>query len=243
MREIRLHVDEPLRVGADVTLDARAAAHATRVLRLRPGDRVTLFNGDGNDYAARLLDADRAAARASIESAAPVANEPPAPLMLAQCIARGDKMDLIVQKATELGATRIVPLLGTRSEVRLDAARAAKRLEHWRAVAASACEQCGRARLPQVEPLQPLARWCGELDGPGLRLALVPGAPLRLRTLGPQPGGAVFVVGPEGGLAPADLDALHAAGFADLGLGPRVLRTETAGPTMLAAWQAIHGDF
>jgi 16S rRNA (uracil1498-N3)-methyltransferase len=171
-------------------------------------------------------------------------NESPLQLTLAQGVARGEKMDLIVQKATELGVVRIVPLLTERSEVKLDAARAEKRLAHWRAVAASACEQSGRARLPEIAPTQPLASWLAGLAGDhsSLRLALLPEAARSSRDLRFAAAGVLLVVGPEGGLGERDIEALTTAGFDGLRLGPRILRTETAGLAALAALQALHGD-
>jgi 16S rRNA (uracil1498-N3)-methyltransferase len=178
-----------------------------------------------------------------VESKQALRNESPLPLTLAQGMARGEKMDLIVQKATELGVARIVPLLTERSEVKLDPARAEKRLAHWRAVVASACEQSGRARLPEIMPALPLSTWLDGLVADGaLRLALLPEATRASRELRFSEAGGVLVVGPEGGLGERDIAALMAAGFEGLRLGPRILRTETAGLAALAALQALHGD-
>lgn len=244
MRTIRTYVDLPLAAGTELDLPAAAAEHIVRVLRLAVGDVVTLFNGDGNDYAATLLDAGRAGARVRVTTAHVNTCESPLALTLAQGIARGDKMDLVVQKATELGVARVVPLATERSEVRLDAARAAKRHAHWRAVAASAGEQCGRSRVPEILPLTPIDAWLAALaDDGALRLALLPVATRSLRECQPSAAGTVLVIGPEGGLGPRDVEALDAAGFIGLRLGPRILRTETAGIAALAALQALHGDF
>lgn len=243
MRQIRLHVDMPLETDSELALPAATARHAVRVLRLAVGQPVTLFNGDGCDYAGTLTRIEGHAARVRLHARHEVTGEPPWPLTLVQCLAKGDKMDLVVQKATELGATRIVPVLSERSEIRLDAARADKRHRHWQAIVASACEQCGRARLPVVEPPQPLAEWLRHADATdGLRLALVPGADQRIRDLAMSNAGATIVVGPEGGLGERDVTALESAGFSGLALGPRILRTETAGLAVLAAIQACHGD-
>ncbi|AGG88030.1 MULTISPECIES: 16S rRNA (uracil(1498)-N(3))-methyltransferase [Rhodanobacter] len=243
MRTIRIHVDQPLVVCAEPNLPPQAAEHVGRVLRMNPGDPLTLFNGDGHDYAAVILTVGKREVAVRVESKQALRNESPLPLTLAQGVARGEKMDLIVQKATELGVARIVPLLTERSEVRLDAARAEKRLAHWRAVVASACEQSGRARLPEVTPALPLAAWLGSLADDGtLRLALLPEADRSPRQLQFGPAGGLLVVGPEGGLGERDVDALSAAGFEGLRLGPRILRTETAGLAALAALQALHGD-
>jgi 16S rRNA (uracil1498-N3)-methyltransferase len=242
MRRIRLYVDLPLTVGSELELPAAAAEHALRVLRLRVGDPLVLFNGDGQDYATVILEGDRRRARVHVEASQAVDTESPLTLTLAQAVARGDKMDLIVQKATELGVSRIVPLLTERGEVRLDERRADKRLQHWQSVAASACEQCGRARLPAIEPVQALESWLATLPEAGaLRLALLPDAGASLATL-PASGAAIVVVGPEGGLGDRDVAALRAQGFNGLKLGPRILRTETAGLAALAALQARLGD-
>src|SRR5690625_993035 len=171
MRQIRLYVDVPLAGVAELVLPDAAARHATRVLRLTAGHPLVLFNGDGNDYDATLQDVARKSVGVRVLGHRVVAREAPWPLTLAQCLARGDKMDLVVQKATELGVTRIVPLLSERSGVRLDAARADKRLRHWQDVAATACEQCGRARLPQVDAPRSLDAWLAGLPASsGLRL-------------------------------------------------------------------------
>lgn len=243
MRNTRVYLDHALSVDTDLSIEGEAADHLGRVLRARVGDSVLLFSGDGNDYSAELLSIGRRVLRARVTGMRAVACEPPWPLVLAQALARGDKMDLIVQKATELGATGVVPLLTERSGVRLDPARAEKRVQHWRKIAISACEQCGRARIPTVRPIQTIDAWCATLGSDGMqRLALSPQATQRIRDLTPGPAGVVLVVGPEGGFGDHDNAELTAAGFSGITLGPRILRTETAGLAALAATQAIHGD-
>ncbi len=243
MRHLRLHVDLPLAEHATFELPEDAAGHAIRVLRLKAGDRLSLFNGDGHDYPATLMHADRRRATVQTGTRHRIDNEPPWPLRIAQCLAKGDKMDLVIQKATELGASAVVPLHAERGDVRLDGERADKRLRHWQGVARAASGQCGRARVPVVEPPQRLEHWLRQLDDDaGLRLALMPGAGQRVRDLTVPPTGLTLVVGPEGGLGPRDIDALTGAGFASLNLGPRVLRTETAALAALAAVLACHGD-
>lgn len=243
MRTIRIHADLPLMPGAELSLPAQAGEHVARVLRLEAGDPLTLFNGDGSDYPASILAVGKREVTVRIDARLELHNESPLSLTLAQGVARGEKMDLIMQKATELGVMRIVPLLTERSEVKLDAARAEKRLTHWRAVAASACEQSGRARLPEITPTLPLSAWLDSLvDDGALRLALLPEATRASRELRFTAAGGVLMVGPEGGLGERDIHALTTAGFAGLRLGPRILRTETAGLAALAALQALHGD-
>jgi len=243
MRTIRIHVDTPLVGGREVILPAQAGEHVARVLRMEVGAPVVLFAGDdGMEFDATLVSVGKREVVAAVGAGRVVANESPLSLTLAQGVARGEKMDLIVQKATELGVVRIVPLLTERSEVKLDAARAEKRLQHWRAVAASACEQSGRARLPYIEAAQPLQAWLASLAEDGReRLALLPEGDRRAQSLKLEHG-ALLVVGPEGGLGERDTTALSAAGFTGLRLGPRILRTETAGLAALAALQALHGD-
>lgn len=243
MRTIRIHVELPLAIGQELSLPAQAGEHVARVLRLTAGAPITLFNGDGLDYPAVIQAVGKRDVQVRVEAAQPVHNESPLPLTLAQGVARGEKMDLIVQKATELGVARIVPLLTERSEVKLDPSRAEKRLAHWQAVVASACEQSGRARLPEVLPALPLEHWLRDLPQDGAqRLALLPEGTHRPGELRFSTAGGLLVVGPEGGLGQRDTAALTDAGFIGLRLGPRILRTETAGLAALAALQALHGD-
>ncbi|GFZ94882.1 16S rRNA (uracil(1498)-N(3))-methyltransferase [Dyella caseinilytica] len=243
MRSTRIHVEQPLSLAAEVVLPQQAAEHVTRVLRMNAGDMLTLFNGDGYDYAATLLSVGKRDVTARIEDREQIRNESPLKLTLAQGVARGEKMDLIVQKATELGVARIVPLFTERSEVKLDASRAEKRLLHWRAVASSACEQSGRVCVPEITPAQTLQEWLKSLPDDGAqRLALLPEGTLQARELRFGEAGGWLVVGPEGGLGDRDIAALQDAGFEGLRLGPRILRTETAGLAALAALQALHGD-
>jgi 16S rRNA (uracil1498-N3)-methyltransferase len=243
MRTIRIHVQQPLAVGQELALPTQAGEHVARVLRLTTGAPITLFNGDGVDYPSVIQAVGKRDVTVQVEAALPLANESPLPLTLAQGVARGEKMDLIMQKATELGVARIVPLLTERSEVKLDAGRAEKRLAHWQAVVASACEQSGRARLPEVLPAVPLEQWLRQLpEDDALRLALLPEGTQRPGELSFPAVGGVLVVGPEGGLGQRDTAALMDAGFVGLRLGPRILRTETAGLAALAALQALHGD-
>lgn len=243
MRQIRLYAAVHLADVSELTLPADVARHAVRVLRLAAGQPLTLFNGDGCDYDGHIDRVDGNTVGVRLHERRELTNESSWPLTLVQCLAKGDKMDLVVQKATELGVTRIVPVLSERSEVRLDAARADKRHKHWQGIVASACEQCGRARLPVIETPQPLARWLESLrPDKTLRLTLTPGAQQRMRDLSIPDDGVMIVIGPEGGLGERDLSALTSTGFIGLTLGPRILRTETAGMAALGAIQACHGD-
>lgn len=243
MRMTRVHVDLPLAAGIEIELPDNAANHLARVLRLGIGDTCTLFNSDGRDYPARLIDVGKRTVRVKVGPGIEIDNESPLQLILLQGIARGEKMDLILQKATELGVASLQPLYSQRSEVRLDGARADKRLAHWRGVVASACEQCGRARVPGVAIPLPLAQALAALPDGGLRLVLDPDANASLSRLALDPSRtACLAVGPEGGWSPRDLEQLAAAGFSGVRLGPRVLRTETAGIAAISALQVLHGD-
>ncbi|MFC4729608.1 16S rRNA (uracil(1498)-N(3))-methyltransferase [Coralloluteibacterium thermophilus] len=241
MRLTRSHVDVPLAVGAQVRLDADTSAHLLRVLRLQPGQPCVLFNGDGQDYTARLVDAERRGAGVEVIAVAPAAPESPLRIVLAQALARGEKMDLILQKATELGVAAVVPVVSERTEVKLGAERLDKRMAHWRGVIASACEQSGRARLPHLAEPRPLAAFAADAPA-GLRLALDPDGATSLAALDATPTDVVLAIGPEGGFSERDLATLGAAGFAGLRMGPRILRTETAGLAAIAALQALRGD-
>lgn len=242
MRLTRIHVDASLVVGHEVTLPESAAAHLARVLRLQPGDPCVLFNGDGHDYAARITILGKREVRALVESVRALDNESPLRITLVQGVARGEKMDWILQKATELGVHAFVPASSERSEVRLDGERAEKRLAHWRSVVIAACEQSGRARIPSVAPSQSLAIALSSLTG-SARFLLDPLAPQAITGVtAPGSDGCVLAVGPEGGWSPRDRAMLQGAGFSALRLGPRVLRTETAGIAAIAALQARFGD-
>lgn len=241
MRLTRSFVEGPLRAGDTVALPEDAAAHLVRVLRLQAGDACVLFNGDGFDYDARIVAAGKRDAQAEIVGARRIDNESPLRIVLLQGIARGEKMDLILQKATELGVARILPVDSERSEVKLDAQRAAKRLAHWRQVVVSACEQSGRAVVPDVMAPQPLATGAALREGRGFLLDPFADSTLaRLQGSGLQ--ACTLAIGPEGGWSPRDREQLTASGYEGLRLGPRVLRTETAGLAAIAALQAMAGD-
>lgn len=242
MRLTRCFIEAPLRPGARIVLPESAATHLTRVLRLREGDACVLFNGDGHDHAARLVAVGKREVVAEVSAATAVANESSLRIVLLQGVARGEKMDLILQKATELGVAAVVPVNSERSEVKLDAERAEKRVAHWRSVVVSACEQSGRATLPAVAAPAALADAARTIDAT-LKLTLDPQGEHALASLPvPSPASVAIAIGPEGGWSPRDRELLRAAGFSGLRLGPRVLRTETAGLAAIAALQVRFGD-
>jgi 16S rRNA (uracil1498-N3)-methyltransferase len=243
MRIPRVYIAQPLQTGQDALLPEQAGEHIVRVLRLERGHPLILFNGDGREYDATLSSLARRAVSAEVIAVRAVDRESPLPLTLAQGIARGEKMDWILKKATELGVARIVPIVTERTEVKLDEERAERRMLHWASVIDGACEQSGRTRLPLLDPPQRLDRWLGSLDGDtSLRLALLPDGDVVARALPTMTHGATLCVGPEGGLSENDVTLLRHTGFLGLRLGPRILRTETAGIAALAALQALQGD-
>jgi 16S rRNA (uracil1498-N3)-methyltransferase len=242
----RFYCPVPLSPQASIDLPENAARHACRVLRLRAGDDLVLFDGAGGEYSARIAEVVRDRVRVDVLQWRDAGCEAPIEVTLVQALQAGDKMDMTMQKAVELGVARIVPVASKRSVVRLDGERALRRLEHWRGVVASACEQCGRNRVPEVTPLAGLDRWLAQPAAAGvIRLMLAPGAALTLNGMAPPaPGSAVeLLIGAEGGLAPEEVAAAGAAGYVAIRLGPRVLRTETAGLAALAAIQCLWGDF
>ncbi|HKD53371.1 MAG TPA: 16S rRNA (uracil(1498)-N(3))-methyltransferase [Steroidobacteraceae bacterium] len=242
MRLTRVYVDAPLAAGTQITLAGNAASHVTRVLRLRVGEALTLFNGRGGEHLGSIDSARGGEVTVSVGEHAAIERESSFPLTLAQGISRGERMDLVVQKATELGVSRLVPLLTERSVVRLDAQQADRKFNHWRAVAIAACEQCGRNRLPEVALPTQLRGFLRQPPDGGTRLLLSPEAPQRIEDVPRPERGAIVLIGPEGGLADEEQQDAVAAGFSAVRLGPRILRTETAAIAALTLLQREFGD-
>jgi 16S rRNA (uracil1498-N3)-methyltransferase len=246
-----VYVEAALHPGSLVELPPDTASHLAKVLRARSGDELILFNGDGREFNGTIETVRGSRVSAFVGDGRPVDRESPLAITLVQCVPRGDRMDFIVQKATELGVARIVPVLSQRSVVRLDRTQAESKAAHWRAVAVSACEQCGRNRLPAIEAAQPLLNYLGESSpGTGPRLVLEPESAPRLNTPAQDFEGvpevaivdAQIAIGPEGGFASDELEAFRVAGFSQVGLGPRTLRTETAAIAAVVWLQARLGD-
>jgi 16S rRNA (uracil1498-N3)-methyltransferase len=243
MRLTRCFVPPPLAVGDTRLLPAEVSTHVARVLRARAGQLLTLFDGRGGEYQATILAIDRGGVRVQIDLHRAIERESSLQVTLLQALARGERMDFITQKATELGAAAIVAWVAERSVVRLKGDALARRCEHWRAVAISACEQCGRNRVPAIGAVADLASASALIDSAGLRLLLTPDAE-RTLTAQVQSGSAIsLLVGPEGGFSDDELALARQHGFQCCRLGPRVLRAETAPLAALAALQAVAGDF
>jgi 16S rRNA (uracil1498-N3)-methyltransferase len=241
MRVSRVYAEVPVGGRVQLELGGTAANHVARVLRLRPGDPLILFDDAGGEYTATVEALTRDAVRVTVGAYLDVNRESPLHVTLAQGISRGERMDVVVQKATELGVQRIVPILAERTVVRLNAAQAANRLRHWRAIAIAACEQCGRNRLPEITPPMSLQDFLVSDYPAGLRLVLSPEGGLTARELRASPA-ATLLIGPEGGLSDAERSAALAAQFTGMMLGPRILRTETAALAALAVIQQQLGD-
>jgi 16S rRNA (uracil1498-N3)-methyltransferase len=237
----RLYIERELE-GNSLALDERESHYLGHVLRLKRGDALVAFNGRGTERQASVESLQRRGAILTLGAARLPLPESALDLTLVQALPKSDAMDLVVQKATELGARTLVPVYTEFSVVKLDAERGARRLEHWRKIAHSACEQCGRHRPLEIEPAAPLAAALDALRSSGSRFALEPGAEraLNVETL---PGRALVVaIGPEGGFGTKDWSSLDGAQFARITLGPRVLRAETAAVAICAIAQSRWGD-
>ena len=241
MRLTRVHVEEPLAVGKSCTLEGSAANHIMRVLRLRDGDTLTLFDGRGGEYAARITGFRKDSVQADVQEHRDVERESTLQLTLAQGISRGERMDWVMQKATELGVTRIVPVITERTVVKLDERQSERKVEHWRAIVIAACEQSGRNRVPDVAAPCAFHEVLRRGDTDGKKLLLSPTGKLNARDLSLS-GHATLLVGPEGGLSPEEHELAMSAGFEQVRMGPRVLRTETAAIAALTILQHDYGD-
>jgi 16S rRNA (uracil1498-N3)-methyltransferase len=246
MRLSRLFVDKPLAVGQEIILPKESAHYLLNVLRLRVGREVNLFNGKGGEYVARLIAATKKKAKLQIDEYKNIERESPLPLILVQAISRPEHFNYTLQKSVELGVQRIVPVITERSPP-LDQTKITKREQHWRKIIISACEQCGRNRLPQLEEVLPLHIWLAKKSQRGIVLSplgehCLSDALKRENTLSARVSVTVLI-GAEGGLSEAEIQQAIQAGYLDIRLGSRILRTETAAVTVLAICQALAGDF
>ena len=239
----RFYCPLPLPVDGRIELPNAQAHHAVRVLRLKAGDAVVLFNGQGGEVPGTIAQLQGNRVTVALQTPHAIERESNVAVTLIQALTSADKMDLVIQKAVELGVTRIVPVVTERSVVRLSGARAQKRLAHWQGVVIAACEQCGRNHLPKVAGLAPLRERLVEVQHAAARWVLLPDAGQSLRGLARPDGEIALLVGAEGGFTAAEQNAARTQGFVPVQLGSRVLRTETAGLAALAAIQALWGDF
>ncbi len=245
MRLTRIHLAAALAEGARFALEPRTSLHLTRVLRLKAGAPLVVFDGAGHEHAATLATPRGESVEVLVGAARVAQPVSPLAITLAQGVSRGERMDYALQKATELGVGQIAPLFCERSVVKLDGAQAERKLEHWRGVAIAAAEQCGRADLPELLAPRRLADHLAASRSAGsalLRLVLDPQATLTPRQLAAGIASVEILIGPEGGLTDEELQLARLAGYTGLRLGPRVLRTETAAAAAIAALQTLHGD-
>lgn len=247
MANLRFYTNESLAIGQTIQLSENAATHATKALRLNVGDTATLFNGNGSDYKCELVSVKKNQVLATVLDSTPVNNESPLNITLLQAISSGDRMDFTIQKAVELGVSSIQPVISQRSVVKLSGERAEKRTEHWQNVAISACEQSGRAFVPQVQAPLNFSNLFLQLSknsqADDCKITLAPDAASSLSGL-PKPEGRIYLlIGSEGGLTDEEIKLSKTQGFQTVLLGPRILRTETAALTAIASMQTLWGDF
>jgi 16S rRNA (uracil1498-N3)-methyltransferase len=242
MRLNRIHCAGPLASGAEIELPPAGAYHVSRVLRLREGAPLGVFDGAGSEFRAEIVRVTGDVVRVRLGEQAASTAESPLRITLVQGVSRGERMDWTLQKATELGIAAIAPVLTARSVVRLDERQAPKKQSHWQGIVVSACEQCGRSKVPPVSQPTTLRDYLASVRKEGLRLVLSPSAPGSLAGLSTLPSKVELLIGPEGGLDDDELDAARKAGFTPVRLGPRVLRTETAAVVALSVLQALWGD-
>jgi len=242
MSRHRLFVPEPLSPCDEYPLPDEQGHYLSRVLRLKPGDRVLLFDGSGYEYPAIVTEASRKRVLLQIGAAIGRDTDSPLKVRLIQGVSRGERMDFVVQKATELGVDRISPVLTEFSVVKLSAERAIRRLRHWQKIAQSACEQCGRNRIPIIDPPNSLPDFLRDNTAADCRLQLQPSATRALHEIDPPKADVDLLIGPEGGFSRMENEMLDHAGFESVLLGPRVLRTETAALAALTLLQANWGD-
>lgn len=238
----RIYHAGALATGTCITLTGTAAAHVGKSLRLGAGDAISLFNGDGFDYRAQIQQAGRDGILVAIDEQLDPATDASLPVTLLQGICRNQRMDWLIQKSTELGVQRIVPVECERSVARIDARKAERKITHWHSVAISACEQCGRTRLPMIDPPASTDAAFAALPAMATKILLDPAGTQRLDKLLRPGEPVVLLIGPEGGLTANERDAAQAAGFSRVRLGPRVLRTETAPIAALSIIQFLVGD-
>ena len=244
MRYPRLFTDQPLTPGDQVVLKGNVAQHLGRVLRSRSGDHIALFNGDGQEFAAQVLTVNKGEVSAEVGAAASPQTESPVYTTLGLCLSKGDRFDWAIQKATELGVGAIAPLQSERVDFSIPPDRMGKRIAHWQQIAISACEQCGRVKVPSITPPQSLAVWVENVSAEQkwvLHCADNTDASASAMTPG-TPRDAALLIGPEGGLTDQEFAAASAEGFQLLQLGPRVLRTETAPAAALSVLGVFWGE-
>lgn len=239
----RIHISSQLESGKTISLEKASASHINRVLRMKEGDALILFNGEGGEYSASITSSERHDVTVQIKQFTDKDCESPIKISLVQGISRGERMDYTIQKAVELGVHEIIPVLTERGVVHLKGERLLKKERHWQAVAVSACEQCGRNLIPFVHTPITLKNWLAKDNLHPTALVLDPLATQNIKQACSGDGAVTLLAGPEGGLSEDEMEIVHESGFTGIQLGPRVLRTETAALAAIAALQTLHGDY
>jgi 16S rRNA (uracil1498-N3)-methyltransferase len=242
MRLNRIYCEGPLTSGTAVALPMAGAYHVARVLRMREGAPLTVFDGQGREYQAEIAEVEGDKVKVQLGDQTQGTAESPLRITLVQGVSRSERMDWTLQKATELGVSAIAPVMAARSVVRLDEKQSQKKQAHWSGIVIGACEQCGRTRVPTVATPVNLRQYLTTVRKEGMRLVLSPAAQGSLAGLVNLPSKVELLIGPEGGLEDDELAAAQKAGFTPVRLGPRVLRTETAAVVALTVLQALWGD-
>ncbi len=241
MRIPRIYHPDLISVDQQISLTSEASNHLINVLRVQAGQALVLFNGDNNEYPAELVVANKRKCEVIIDAKLSLTVESPLKIHLGQGVSRGDRMDLVIQKAVELGVDEITPVVTERCGVKLNAERWQKKVLQWQKLIASSCEQCGRNQLPKIHPAIPLADWISQ-STKKLRITLHPRAIRGVKGLSLPNAGVRLLIGPEGGFSDSEIYATEQAGFQTFHMGPRILRTETAAIAAIASLQSIHGD-
>jgi 16S rRNA (uracil1498-N3)-methyltransferase len=241
----RFYHSSSLKLNTKTSLDDFAARHLAQVLRAKVGDRIILFNGDGFDYEAEIKHVDRRDVSVEILNQSANPNESKIRIHLFQALSSNEKMDLVVQKAVELGVQAITPIIASRSQMRLKDEKRDKKLQHWQQIAISACEQSGRAVIPEIYPVSLLTESMNQIDDAALNIMLDPEAKTQLNQLASMdtPSHINVLIGPEGGFSEDEIQLCRSKKVITVNLGPRILRTETAPIATLALLQYLFGDF
>ncbi|MEI6897819.1 MAG: 16S rRNA (uracil(1498)-N(3))-methyltransferase [Psychromonas sp.] len=240
MRQPRFYDPQPLTIRQTIVLGDDATQHI-RVLRLKVKQRVILFNGQGGEFHGTLVDVQKRSCRAHIDSFHESTNESPLHLHLGQVISRGERMELVIQKAVELGVNEITPLLSERCGVKVNLDRMTKKQQQWQKIAIAACEQSGRNIVPIIHETKQLSDWCA-MNSAAVKLTLHPRATYSINTLPEKLNNIALLIGPEGGLSDSEIELTEKLNFIETLLGPRILRTETAALTAITALQCRFGD-
>lgn len=243
MRDIRVYTDQSLSTGQEVLLDSATSRHLITVLRLKAGDQVTLFNGQGGEFLSELSQCSAKKAAVTVTEYSPINRESPLHIHLGIGLSRGDRMDWVIQKATEAGVSEITPLYTEHTEVKLKGDRSEKKMRHWQQISVSASEQCYRTKLPEIHSPLALEAWINNVKAEK-KLVLHHRSKDSISELSQQVASSTaLLIGPEGGLSPKEIQQAEASSFAPLTLGPRVLRTETAPVIAIGILQSLWGDY